>query len=307
MGKRLLLTLLMMACTQPLLARVGFTPRNLTDTFVWAGGDVSRTFDFCVESILENNPNGTTVIPYSVTADVNGAAPFTVDSGASSIPVSLAWQDLVLSNSQALSPATTTAEQFTGALRGCPGGNNGRLVLTIAESDLVSASPGTYSQTFKLTVANPGGGRPSARNTVTLNITLPDSIQITQVDNINLGTFDGINDVTGTDDLCVFRKGGGLYGVTITGSGAGGAFMLTTGASMIPFSVTWNDGTGAQAVSPAVLISGLTNTYTVDPYCSGGAASNATLGVQVLANDILNAATAVGTHTGILTITVEMQ
>lgn len=307
MKSRLTLVLLGLLVCQPLMARIDLTPKNQNDALVWPGGDVTRNFDFCVPSILENNPNGTTQIPYSVMAEVNGTAPFTLDSGANSIPVTLAWQDLSLGNSQGLSPGVTTPELFTGALNGCPGGNNGRLVMTIAESDIVSALPGDYTQTFTVNVANSGGGRSQAKSNMGFTLTVPDSIQITQVNDINLGAFDGVNDMAASDDLCVFRRGGGLYGVTILGSGAGGAFTLSSGASTIPFSVTWDDGLGAQAVSPGVLISGLTNTYTQDPYCNGGAANNAILGVQVLANDILAAASTVGSHTGVLTITVEMQ
>lgn len=307
MAQRLVICLFMLLMSQSAMAAMFLDPRNANETVIWSGGDLTRTFDFCASSVLEPRPNGTTVIPYAITAEVNGAAPFTLESGAGSIPVSLSWQDLVLSNSENLAPAVTTAEEFTGALRGCPGGNNGRLVLTIAEADIAAAAPDTYTQTFDITASNSGGGRNNPTASVTFDLTVPDSIQLTQVNDINLGVFDGINDMTGSDSLCVYRRGGGQYGVTITGSGNGGAFTLSNGASTLPYSVTWDDGGGAQAVTSGVLLSGLANTYTAGPDCSGGALNNAILGVQVLATDIAAAATGVGTHTGTLTITVEMQ
>jgi hypothetical protein len=309
MRARLSVVILALMLALPGWARMGADPKNQTRAFTWSGGDVTRTFDFCVLSIQENNPNqGTTRIPYSVTGEVNGTAPFTLENGAGdTVPVTLEWRDLAVNNTETLSPGVATAEQFSGGVPNCPNGNNGRLVVTVAEADLVSAAPGTYSQTFDLRLANSGGGKPRARASISLDLTIPDSIQITQVDDINLGSFDGVSDMSASDSLCVYRRGGGDYGVTITGSGSGGDFTLSTGTSTIPFSVTWNDGTGAQTVDPGVLIAGLTNTYTAGRYCAGGADNNATLGVDVLANDINTAATETGTHTGTLTITVEMQ
>lgn len=299
---------LVLVLALPGWARMGSDPKNLSQAFTWQGGDVTRNFGFCILSIQETNPNkGTTLIPYSVTGEVNGTAPFTLESGANAIPVNLLWEDLRTGTTETLSPGVTTAEQFTGGLPNCPNGNNGRLTLTIAESDLVAAQPGTYNQTFDVNLANSGQGKSKTKAQITLDLTIPDSIQVTQVNDINLGSFDGVNDMTGSDELCVYRRGGGQYGVTITGSGAAGAFSLSTGGSTIPFSVTWDDGNGVQTVDPGVLLSGLANTYTTDTECNGGAANNATLGVQLNANDVRTAATATGAHTGTLTITVEMQ
>lgn len=309
MAMRISLLLLVLALATPGWSRMGADPKNLSQAFTWQGGDVTRNFDFCILSIQENNPNkGQTPIDYSVSAEVNGTAPFTLENGAGdTVPVSLAWTDLRVSNTESLSPGVDTAEQFTGGEDGCPNGNNGRLVLTIAESDLANAAPGAYNQTFDVTATNSGGGKPQANVSVTLDLTIPDKIQITQIDDINLGTFDGTNDMTGSDSLCVYRGSGGDYGLTITGSGSGGAYTLSNGGSTIPFDVTWDDGTGAQSVTSGTLVSGLTNTFTQNTSCNGGADNNATLGVQVLANDIQAAASTTGIHTGTLTLTVEMQ
>lgn len=287
----------------PALARLDIDPQAQAGTATWNGGDVSRSFDFCVLSTQEAQPTGTTPVPYAVSA----AAPFNLDSGAATVPVTLIWRDLTNGNTRTLAPDTATNEDFTGAPPGCPGGNNGQLEISITEADLASVGPGTYSQTFDLQVTNSGGGKKQANFSVDLDLTLPEAVQITQVDDINLGTFDGVNDINAVDTLCVYRNSGGAYGVTVTGSGNGGAFTVENSGSVIPFSVTWNDGNGAQPVSPGNLIGGLGNSYVGDSSCAGGANNNAILGVQVLANDILGAATTTGTHTGILTIMVEIQ
>lgn len=307
MLRRLIMMLLMLALSNGAVAFISITPASQTDSVNWAGGDLTGNFNFCV---LSSNgfPLFTPAVPYSVTGTVSGATPFTLESGTDSIPVTLEWLHIQQGIRDTLQPGVPTAEIFPGlSFFWCPNGDNGRLIVSITESDLVAAVPGTYSQTFDITVGNSGTGANTDTAQVTLTVTIPDSIQVTQLDDIYLGSFDAVSDLSGSDSLCVFRRGGGPYGVRITGSGPGGAFTLEHNTSSIPFSVTWNDGGGAQPVDPGVLISGLSNAYSGDPQCAGGGANNATVGVQVLASDIAASATETGPHVGVLTITVEMQ
>lgn len=285
-------------------ARIDITPAALTETLNWVGTSITRNTDFCVLSVQEPQASGTTVLPYDVTAAA-ATAQFELVSGANSIPVSLSWQDLRTSQTVSLSPGISTAQTNTGDTSGCPGGNNGRLILSVNNADIVAAVPGTYSGQMDIDVSNAGAGRSRFRARVTYELVVPDSIRVTQLNDVNLGTFDGVTDVSMTESLCVFRRSGGTYAVVLTGSGAGGAFHLTNGPSAIPYTVTWNDGGGAVTATAGAAIPGRTNSYTLDEYCAGGAANNAALGVQVLANDILSLASTTGIHTGVLTITVQ--
>lgn len=285
-------------------ARIDITPAAMTETLNWVGTSITRNTDFCVFSVQEQQTSGTTVIPYDVTV-TGGSAQFELVSGANSIPVSLSWQDLRTSQTVTLSPGISTAQTNTGDTSGCPGGNNGRLVAVVNNADIVAAAPGTYAAQMDVEVANAGGGRSRFRARVTYELVVPDSIRVTQLNDVNLGTFDGVTDISMTESLCVFRRSGGTYAVVLTGSGAGGAFHLTNGPSAIPYSVTWNDGSGAVAATAGTAITGRGNSYTLDEYCAGGASNNATLGVQMLASDILSLASTTGVHAGVLTITVQ--
>ncbi|MDX1803621.1 MAG: hypothetical protein R3292_06035 [Alcanivorax sp.] len=287
----------------PALGQIRINPTSFTGTATWSGGDISQTVDTCVSSTQEPNPSGITLINYRVEA----AAPLTLDSGADTLPVELVWKDLTTGISQNLQANTPSNSLFTGALQGCPTGNNGQLQILVREQDISAVPPGVYSQQFSLTLTNAGRGRPQATFTATLTLTIPDSIRVSDVNDIALGTFDGINNLTGSDQLCIYRASGGLYGVTLTGSGSNGAFTLSAGSSTVPYTVSWNDGSGAQNASAGTLISGLGNTYSNDMSCAGGAADNATVSVTANASDIAGNATSAGTHSGVLYIMIEMQ
>ena len=283
--------------------RVDIDPTAVNDPLTWTGGDITRVQDFCVQSTAGANPQNNTVIPYAVSADVAGT--FELSSGAGVIPFTVQWTDLRTGIAESLAPGVVTAEDKTGESSGCPGGNNGRLTVFFASADLVAAVPGVYTGILTVEVSNSGGGRKKFRSRVTYDLTVPDSIRVTQLNTIPLGIFDGVNDLAGADSLCVYRRSGGLYTVVLSGDNTGGPFQLVNGGSLINYSVTWNDGNGAVAATPFAPITGQQNAYTLDEFCSGGAANNATPSVSVLANDLLAQATASGPHLGILRVVVQ--
>lgn len=285
-------------------ARIDITPPTVTENLNWVGADITRTLDFCVESVAGANKFSTAVVPYAVMAST-AAGPFVLVSGANTIPFTASWTDLATSVDQALTPGVVTAEDKTGDVNGCGGGVNGRLVTFFDNADIVSALPGTYTEQLTVEVSNTSQGRTRFRTVITYTLVIPDSIRVTQLDTINLGAYDGTNDLSGLDSLCVFRRSGGPYGLLVTGNGTGGAFELVSGTSRIPFAVNWNDGNGAAPITSGTVLSARQNTYTLDEFCAGGGANNATLTVDVLAADIETFATVPGAHLGILTITVQ--
>lgn len=307
-GRVLQLTLLVSALFLPmtLCARVDIDPRPVTLTLNWAGNDLIATQDFCVSSTQGAPPSDTTVIPYAVSATV----PFALVNGAQQIPVSLSWIVLPGGASTPLTSGGTTGEIMPGAVANCPGGNNGRLRIFIANAAITAVTPGFYTQTFDITVSNAGAGRSSFTGDVTANLTLPDSIAVTQLDDILFPTYSGSN-LIATESLCVFRASGGNYGVTLTG--AGGAFLMRrTGLapapdSVFPYSVTWNDGTGAVPVTSGMRLDNRINGFSGSTTCNNGANNNATLGISVMASDIDALATESGSHSSTLTVMVEMQ
>ena len=302
MWLRIIASSMLLFFTAHAQAHIRTDPNAFTTTFTWNGGDLNHSFELCVSSVQEPNPQGNTPIDYAVEAQ----GPFEVVSGADSIPVTLSWDDLVGGQAATLQPNLSTAEIFTGAARYCPGGNNARLDVYASGTDIQAVPPGTYTSQFNFTATNSGRGKSSANFTVSVDITIPNSIQVTQIDDIALGTFDGNNNIARSETLCVYQANGGQYAVTLTGSGNGGAFELISAGSRVPYAVSWNDGNGAQTATAGIPLPGMGNSRSGDPQCNGGASNNATVSVDVLATD-MSAATASGTHSGVLTIMVEMQ
>lgn len=284
------------------VARVDIDPRPVNITLNWVGNDVQVSQDFCVLSTQGANPQNNTVIPYQVTA----IGTLALVNGANQIPVSLAWQDLAGGGSTPLAAGVGTGMIMTGATANCPGGNNGRLLITVLNSDITAVVPGAYTATFDIEVSNNGGGRKQFADPVTLDLVLPDSIMVSQLDDIDLGTFSGV-DLVASESLCVYRASGGLYGVTVTGSGAGGAFQLVNNTSVLDYQVSWSDGVTTSALAAGVLLSGQGNSVSGDTSCANGTANNATLTVTLPAASVDTAVTESGLHTGVLTILVEMQ
>lgn len=283
-------------------ARVDISPRPVNLVLNWVGADILVSQDFCVQSTQGANPGDNTVIPYQVTP----IGTLALVNGASQIPVSLSWVDIPAGSSTPLVAGVGTGMVMTGETANCPGGNNGRLVMSVLNSDITAVVPGAYTATFDIEISNNGAGRSRFVNTITLSLTLPDSIMVSQLDDIDLGVFSGV-DLVATESLCIYRASGGNYGVTVTGSGAGGAFELANNGSIIAYQVNWSDGIANAALAPGVLVSGLANTVSGDTSCSNGLANNATLTVTLPAAAVNIAATQSGLHTGVLTILVEMQ
>lgn len=303
---RALLPVLLCACaclfSSFAVARVDIDPRPVNLTLNWVGNDVLVSQDFCVLSTQGASPANNTVIPYQVTA----IGTLALVNGANQIPVSLAWQDLAGGGSTPLAAGAGTGMIMTGDTANCPGGNNGRLLITVLNSDITAVVPGAYTATFDIEVSNNGAGRTQFANPVTLDLVLPDSIMVSQLDDIDLGVFSGV-DLVASESLCVYRASGGLYGVTVTGSGTGGAFQLVNNTSVLDYQVSWSDGVATSALAPGVLLSGQGNSVSGDTSCGNGAANNATLTVTLPAASVDTAVTESGLHTGVLTILVEMQ
>lgn len=282
----------LLALVMPALARavMEVTPADLSLAQTWSGaGNIVFTQGFCLRSTAGNSPNPK---DYDLTAD----APFTLSNGSSTLPFSASWAGTTLT-------AGITASFVTGAGAPCPGATNRTLTVTVPAASLVAAPAGLYTRVLRLRFINQSGTQDVS---VTLSVSIGSYISLTQLTDINLGAFDGVNPLSGSDTVCVYRNVSGGYGVRATGQGTGGAFVLVNGASQVSFSVSWNDGTGAVALTPGALLSGRGNVNTTSLDCNAGTANNATLAVSVSAAS-LGAVSTTGLHTGTLTLTVEPQ
>lgn len=272
------------------------TPASPTLSQTWPGsGNIVFIQDFCLRSTNGASNNGRN---YSLTP----SAPFTLSNGSNTIPFTATWRGTTGVTSTL--NAGVGLVNLPGAGVNCPGANNVRLTATVTAASLAAAPAGLYTRILQLTFDN--AQAVPVVVPLTLSISIGSYISLSQLTDINLGTFDGVNSLTGSDAVCVYRNVSGGYGVRASGQGAGGAFVLINGASQVSYSVSWNDGSGAAALLPGVLLSGRGNVNNTSLDCNAGAANNATLGVTVSAAD-MGAASSAGLHSGVLTLTLEIQ
>lgn len=127
---------------------------------------------------------------------------------------------------------------------------------------------------------------------------LQDLVQVSSLDDLNLGTYSGSGNLTGTEGFCVYRNGTGAYTATLTGSGASNAFTIASGANTMPYTITYN-GT-------AITTGGTTATQTGNSTltdCGGDdVANNATIVVDIDSTVLQSRPS--GTYTGTLTILI---
>lgn len=296
-------------CAALARAQMDMSPLTATRTLTWSSNNVNETFSFCVESFQEApDKKSSSPINYSMTASIGGATtPFTLATAAGqTLPVTLAWTDTVSGISYPLSPAVSTPMTLTGRLAACPGGNNGLLTLTVQSTALGAAAPGTYTRTFTLDALNAGSGRTRRSASVTMSVVIPATIRISDIADLQLGTFNGVNDLVLGDSVCIYKNSGALYSITAAGNGAGGAFTLTDGTRTVPYSVTWQDNVGTVTLVSGVPANARGNAFTANTTCNNTGSNNATFTVRVLKADLLNALQA-GTYSGVLTLMVAPQ
>lgn len=134
--------------------------------------------------------------------------------------------------------------------------------------------------------------------------TVPATAQVVQVGGLSDVAFGTIGafgaDLVRSQSICAFSGAlGGRYTVTASGSGAGGAFTLSNGASMLPYEVQWNTSAGQSSgsnLSANVPLTGQTMLLS----CPVLQTTNTSLIVILRAAD-LRAATA-GSYSGTLTV-----
>ncbi len=162
---------------------------------------------------------------------------------------------------------------------------------------LLLASAVISSPLFAATDGDQGS---SSTGTTDISVTKQSEVKISGLNDIAL-TVQGDGSATGSTTACIYRNGTGSYTVTASGSGAASAFALTDGNSgVMPYSVTFDDGSGAAALTKNTALTGLTNANTLSSSCNGG--TNATIEVTVSTADFSSAPA--GDYTGTLTLVI---
>ncbi len=150
------------------------------------------------------------------------------------------------------------------------------------------AALGTFSA--GIFAASDGDVGTTSTGTTDITLVVPDLVRISDLSDIDLGTYSGMGTETGNTDACIFRNGAGTYTVTATtdkgdfriSRGAGG-----TAAEDIDFDAYWNDESGTTGRAALTYNTALTtqsgaNTAAID--CGGG--TNANFSVEIAAADM---------------------
>jgi hypothetical protein len=134
--------------------------------------------------------------------------------------------------------------------------------------------------------------------------TLAAQVLITGLSDLDLGTWNGVSDLQGEDQHCVYGGQAGRYSIEATGDGPGNAFALQNGPFSLPYQVTYNDGTGWSDMAPGRPLPGQRGAPNLIQWlrCVLGRREPESVRVRVLAQD-LSAAIA-GGYSGTLTLLV---
>ena len=258
-------------------------------------GSAFGTTEFCVESRHGNSSNTT---PYQARVEQFTPTPFElVSAGNPSIPMTVTFIDLGVSSEQ-LTPGVYSAKDKTGASN-CPSADNAQIRVDLSLANLSTALAGNYQGTFTLTVGQNSGNQ-QASEQFTVSLVIPEMIRISGLTDIDLGLFDGTNDLIGQSAACVYRNSGAdTYTLTATGGSSSG-FKVSNGLDAIAFQVTYDNGSGVPGPLLHATPTNQSNAYTTDSACGGS--PNASVSVTALANDMTGASA--GNYAGILTLIV---
>lgn len=130
-------------------------------------------------------------------------------------------------------------------------------------------------------------------------------VRVTRLADVAFGQINTLNDISLTQNVsvCSSASGGG-YTVRASGSGAGGAFLLTSGSNTLPYHVQWAGSTG-QASGTALTANVTSPEFTSSAnalVCFFVQSTTASLIVRLAGTDTANARA--GNYTGTLTILI---
>lgn len=78
-----------------------------------------------------------------------------------------------------------------------------------------------------------------------INVVIGGRVWLTRLSDINLGTYGGTGDVSGSSRMCVHRNDTGIYSVTATSAnGTGGTFQASGAGALLRYQVSFQDAAG---------------------------------------------------------------
>lgn len=78
-----------------------------------------------------------------------------------------------------------------------------------------------------------------------ISVVIGGRVWLTRLSDINLGTYGGTGDVSGSSRMCVHRNDTGIYSITATSANAdGGTFQASGGGALLRYQVSFQDAAG---------------------------------------------------------------
>ena len=161
------------------------------------------------------------------------------------------------------------------------------ILLCAAQAPTALAGPATESASADSEISVLVGGR----------------VRISRITDIDLGTYSGTGNLSGTARMCVYHNDGGRYSITPSSANArAGTFRVSGDVQFIRYSVNFEDDAGLSfsGVTSGQRLRNLQG-HSRSPACQGQ--TNATLTVEFAADDLQAAGG--GTYTDVITLLVE--
>lgn len=166
-------------------------------------------------------------------------------------------------------------------------------------ASLLAAEPAAASTQGSLGATSSGS--------LTINASVPGRVRISGLNDVTFSSVDPTVNATDAQNVCVWSNTSTkAYNITATGSGAGGAFTLASGAlPVVPYTVEWASSSGqtsGTSLAAATALTGQTSTAT-NSDCSAGPSASASLVVSI-GSATLQSMSAGVTYNGTLTLVV---
>lgn len=306
----------------PLFAEVSISGVDDISIDAWAGstGDLVGTDTHCIRS-CQGNCNSGNPRDYKVAAYTNGSTDgsgnfyLSHDSDGSADPMQVVfeWANPSAGNFTMTDFDTTGYQappnRAPGATTCGEAAAQNSISLRVPASELASATAGIYSETFALDVCSYFDflwweieGDCTAE--MDFLVEVPELIQITQLQDIDLGSWNATSDMQATRDFCVFRNGYGSFALTATGNNdSGGDFRVSSGANNIPYSLAFSQNAGWYAATPGNALGSNITGFTGESLRDCGGGSSHSLRVSVNETDLGTAQE--GTYTDTVTVLVQ--
>lgn len=189
----------------------------------------------------------------------------------------------------------------TGAVTCADANASGRITITVSAAEVASAIPGIYSAAMRI-----DGFQQTTSDYVVygFNVDIPELVEINGLDDINLGLWDGTNDLQSTDLFCVFRNGSGNFSATVTGSHDSGSQFFLSGPVNIPYNIELRQGAGAYStLVPSTSLPSSSSGFSGGGTQDCGGLDNTEIRITVAALDLANGS--VGALTDVVTVLIE--